>query len=277
MAMRIVRRPSLLALAAAGSLALGALVLTAWVFAARGGDSPAVDLLPNLVQAPPGKLNGRDGGTPARPTFFLGFESAAANVGAGPLVVAGLRLDTRAPRMRLWQELSRSDGSTRRLPVRATLRYVRSPDHSHWHLLGFMRYELRDARGNRILRDRKTGFCLGDRYTVEPPVRGRATTPAFPDRCGEGAPRLRSIREGISVGWGDDYAANLEGQEFDVTSLPPGRYVIVHRVNPERILRESDSSDNTASMAIDLTWPRGRKQPPRIDVVARCEGAAVCP
>ena len=36
-----------------------------------------------------------------------------------------------------------------------------------------MRYELRSADGARLMRDRKTGFCLGDRYRV---------AYAFPDR-----------------------------------------------------------------------------------------------
>jgi hypothetical protein len=29
-------------------------------------------------------------------------------------------------------------------------------------------------------------------------------------------------------------------------------------------------------MALELSWPRGRKAPPRVDVVARCQGAATC-
>ena len=47
------------------------------------------------------------------------------------------------------------------------LRYVVSPDHRHWHLLRFERYELRrPGSRSRSSRDRKTGFCLGDRYAV---------------------------------------------------------------------------------------------------------------
>ena len=53
--------------------------------------------------------------------------------------------------------------------------------------------------------------------------------------------------------------------------------MLVHRVNAGRDFRESDYTDNVASMALDLSWPRGRKQPPRIDVVARCPRTATCP
>jgi hypothetical protein len=255
-------------------LLVGALALFRW---ADGGGDEVGDLLPNLTQAAPGDLAGRTGGTPGAPRFFLGFESAAGNLGTGPLIVQGRRSTGEEPRMRLQQQIRRSDGSTRFVPIRATLRFVRSSDHSHWHLDGFMRYELRSKDGARVLRDRKTGFCLGDRYRVAASLPGRASTRRFSDRCGKGEPGLLTIREGISIGWGDNYRPHLEGQEFELTGLAGGRYVLVHRVNPRRQLQESDYSDNTASMAIDLSWPRGRKLPPRIDVAARCPRTATCP
>ena len=53
------------------------------------------------------------------------------------------------------------------MPGVGKVRYVVSPDHRHWHLLGFDHYALRRP-GSRapVVRDRKTGFCLGDRYAV---------------------------------------------------------------------------------------------------------------
>jgi hypothetical protein len=245
----------------------------AWGVAASRGDVD--DLLPNLTQAVPNELSGRTGGTAAAPRFFLGFESAAGNLGVGPLLVLGRRPGAEQ-KMTLRQRILRSDGTERTVPLRATLQYVRSRGHSHWHVLGFMRYELRNVEGVQVVKDRKTGFCLGDRYRVERALPGRAPSPKFSDRCGKGAPGLRSIREGISVGWGDNYLPHLEGQELEITSLAPGRYVLVHRVNPSRDLRESDYTDNVSSMAIELGWPGGHKQPPRIDVVGRCPGTAAC-
>ncbi len=179
--------------------------------------------------------------------------------------------------MRLVQRIDRSDRSKRVVRLRATLRYVSSPTHSHWHLLGFMRYELRTTDGRRVRRDRKTGFCLGDRYPIPATLAGAPIAALYTDECGRTQPDLLKLREGISVGWGDDYKPHLEGQEFDITGLAPGRYVLVHRVNPERVLIESDYGDNTSSMAFDLGWPRGMSAPPRIDVVARCPDKASCP
>jgi lysyl oxidase len=252
-----------------------AIAVSLLVGTSRGGET--IDLVPNLDQAAPGELAGRTGGTLAKPQFFLGFESAAENVGEGPLVVIGNRPNVGVSRMRIVQEIRRTDGSTRTIPAPASLRYVRSPDHSHWHFLGFMRYELRTAEGRRVRRDRKTGFCLGDRYRLGLKPAHAEASPRFADECGKGKPGLLSMREGISVGYGDNYKANLEGQEFDVTELPAGRYVLVHRVNPQRLLRESDYGNNAASMALALSWPRGRRLPPRIDVIARCPATATCP
>ena len=89
-------------------------------------------------------------------------------------------------------------------------------------------------------------------------------------------PLLRSVREGISPGYGDDYDPLLEGQYVDVTGLPAGRYELVHRVNADRRLRESDYRNNAASIVLDLSWPRGVAHEPAIDVVARCGDGRRC-
>lgn len=259
----------------AGSAVLAATAVVVLLIVSQKDET--TELLPNLDQAAPGELSGRNGGTPGEPRFFFGFASAAGNIGEGPLVVDGKRASVSEPRMRLVQHIDRSDGSRRTVALRATLQYVSSPTHSHWHLLGFMRYELRAADGRRVRRDRKTGFCLGDRYRLQLTLDGTPTSALFSDQCGKSQRKLLKLREGISVGWGDDYKPHLEGQEFDVTTLAPGRYVLIHRVNPARLLRESDYSDNAASMAFDLSWPRGRNLPPRVDVVARCPATATCP
>ena len=253
-------------LAAAAVLALIALGV------ARGGKT--VDLLPDLDQAAPGELSGRTGGTTANPRFFLGFESAAGNLGDGPLIVLGSRPSARVRTMRVTQEIQRTDGTARSVGVATRLRYVRSPDHSHWHLLGFMRYELRSADGSLVRPDRKTGFCLGNRYEIRPPLE-RKPKPRF--GCGKNKPGVLGVREGISVGYGDDYDAHLEGQEFEITGLPAGRYLLVHRVNSRRLLTEKDYGNNAASMALELSWPRGTRLPPSIEVVARCPSSASCP
>ena len=273
--MRVERPRRLALLAGAVIVLIAAGSVVAWSVAANQGAPD--DLLPNLTPAVADDLSGRTDGTVVSPRFFLGFKSASANLGNGPLVVLGSRPSAEQKEMVLRQRIERSDGSVRTVPLRATLRYVRSADHSHWHVRDFMRYELRTADGVRVVRDQKTGFCLGDRYRVEQALPGRAQKARYSDRCGKGAPRLLKIREGISVGWGDDYLPHLEGQELEITEVLPGRYVLVHRVNPTRDIRETDYSDNASSMAIDIGWPNGRAAAPSIGVVARCPLTATCP
>ena len=74
-----------------------------------------------------------------------------------------------------------------------------------------------------------------------------APEPRYTSRCGLGEPELLAIQEGISVGYGDDYTANLEGQYLRLTGLRAGRYVLVHTVNAKHRLRELDYSNNSSS------------------------------
>jgi lysyl oxidase len=213
------------------------------------------DLLPDLVQEAPQDI----GISHVRGHVLLGFMSAVHNAGDGPLIIRAGRPNARVRDMTAAQVVTRTDGSTRRIGGVGFLRYVRSPDHSHWHFLPFERYELR-REGSRVglVRDRKSGFCLGDRYRVEPrPVRA-VGAPAYVGRCGLANPARLSLTEGISVGWGDDYAAYLDGQHIDVTTVPAGRYVLVHSVNVSGRILERDRTNNVASRRIELRRARGR-------------------
>ena len=239
----------------------------------------AVDLLPDLDQEPPGALTGKTRTTRDGRRFRLGFASSVANEGKGPLIVRGRRASTREPVMRAVQEIRRSDGSRRRAGVAGTIRYVHSETHQHWHLVPFDQYELRRASDYVSVRpDRKTGFCLGDRYDRNEGVRlpNEPPTKVWRTRCGQRRKDLLTIVEGISVGYADNYQPQLEGQFFDVTGLAAGRYVLVHHVNPDRRLLESDYDNNAASLLFELRWPRGFAASPSIRVIERCAETPRC-
>jgi hypothetical protein len=74
---------------------------------------------------------------------------------------------------------------------------------------------------------------------------------------------------GISKGFGADF----DGQSVDVTNVPAGRYVLVHRVNPQRSLEEGDYANNAASLLIQL---RRAGSIPSVRVLARCPRAGTC-
>lgn len=205
---------------------------------------------------------------------LLGFRSAVRNVGDGPLIVRGARPARAAPAMEARQVVRLTGGGSVAFEGAGRLRYVTSPDHSHWHLSPFQRYRLvRAGDGAEVARDRKSGFCLGDRYSADASLPAAPPRPVFRSRCGLGAPRLLGLTQGISVGYGDDYAAYLEGQALRLTGLPAGRYALVHRVNENGLLRESRVSNNVASVLLALSWRAGR---PSVAVLRRCPGSERC-
>ena len=216
--------------------------------AACGGSVPA-ELLPDLDQEPPEYVIFAALGE----RYVLTFDSAVSNVGAGPMLVTGRRPSSE-PGMAVEQVVIRADGSEEAQPVDAVMRYEVTESHGHWHLMGFERYEIRRASDHALVgTSRKVGFCLSDRYEAAPAdLPGEPEEPVWIEECGRNHPELVEMREGISVGWGDEYVPTLEGQYVDVTGLPQGRYEIVHRVNTKRILRESDYANNAASVLVEL-------------------------
>ena len=100
------------------ALAVAAVAAVAVVVAFASGSDGESELLPDLDVAAPGELSGRTVGTADDPRFFLGFDSAAANVGDGPLIVVGSRPNRRQLEMTVVQRTESEDGPARTLPGR---------------------------------------------------------------------------------------------------------------------------------------------------------------
>jgi len=232
----------------------------------------AQELLPDLVQTNPRDVGTRtDAGRVA-----LGFASAVENHGAGPLLVSGSRLPGKAS-MTAEQLIERADGTRRRVPQVGRILFTRGK-HNHWHYLRFDRYELRRASDYALASpDRKSGFCLGDRYDTDRAFRAKPRRAALVGQCRPDEPGALSVGQGISVGYGDDYPSYLEGQSIDISGLPAGRYLLVHRVNADGRLRETDYSNNASSILLSLRWPRGHAGEPNLTRVKTCLGTDRCP
>ena len=237
------------------------------------------DLLPDLDQEAPSELAIRTAVDNGQTIWVLGFRSAVRNIGAGPLTIEGSRSNTDTPAMAVTQLVNRIDAPTRVVRNVGTLQFVTSPDHDHWHYMQFdryelLRYELRSAYTDaEVATDRKTGFCLGDRYAVPLALPAAPSQPVYTGSCGLDRPGLLTMREGISVGYGDDYSAFLEGQDLPISGLPDGRYVLVHRVNADGLLEELSSANNAASLLLELSWRQGT---PHIRVLDTCPDTAEC-
>jgi len=230
------------------------------------------ELLPDLDQASPAAISvvlreGRE---------HLAFLSAVENMGVGPLLLSGRRPNAAEPEMRARQIVRKADGTATTYVLEARLRFIVSATHRHWHLLGFERYELRTPGGEAVGRDRKTGYCLGDRYDADSGsrIRGEPRRAVWTQECGRGQRGRLRISEGISPGFGDDYVPLLEGQFIDVTGLPPGRYVLIHRANPANDVRESSYANNAASALLELG--RDGQGSATVTVLATCPDTASC-
>ena len=230
-----------------------------------------LELLPDFDQQPPRDLEVRRTGR----RFLLWFTSAADNVGLGPFIVNGRRRG--AGSMRAGQRVRLGNGSLRTYPEVGFWRYNASSDHSHWHLFAFQRYELRRADGSVVVRDRKSGFCIGDRYGVAPGrIAGRTSRPIFRGFCNLYQPSAGQVDAGTSVGFSDRYHSRLDGQNVDLTNVQAGRYVLVNRANPSADLRELRYENNAASIAIQVRWPKGRRSAPAVRVLSTCPDSDRC-
>ena len=226
-----------------------------------------VELLPDLDQQPPTDLDVRS----EHGRYGLWFTAATDNVGIGPLIVSGVR---QGITMTALQRVRTSDGGTRGYPRVGFWRYNHSSDHSHWHLLHYQRYELRTQNGRVLVRDRKSGFCLGDRYGIAPGrVVNRVRKPVFIGFCNLYAPDAETVDGGTSIGFSDRYHSRLDGQNVDITSVPAGDYTLVHKTNTQLLIRELRYSNNAASVAIRLTRPNGR---PHVRVLRVCPDSERC-
>ncbi len=74
------------------------------------------------------------------------------------------------------------------------------------------------------------------------------------------------MQEGLGPGYVDLYQAYLEGQSIEVTGVKAGVYYLVHRVNADSSLCESNLSNNAAASKIRL-WPNGYGVAPYVSVL----------
>lgn len=245
-----------------------------------GGPPPTPDasgrFLPDLVEILPGRV-----GIAHRRGFFgrrrtlLTFAAAAENHGAGPMIIRASRPSRAFRTMRATQLVVRSNGTREPVGFAGRLRYIRGGGHDHWHLQGFMSYELRTVFGARLRGGHKMGFCLGDRYDANPAVRESGEVGAvFYRHCGLGRPDRLRLSQGISVGFGDVYPAGLRGQYVDITGLRSGRYVLVQRIDPFHRLLDLHEDNDVSSVLVSIAR-RGTRTSARI--LAWCTSTASCP
>jgi hypothetical protein len=161
-----------------------------------------------------------EGATLAGTRLLLRFDTIIVNVGDRALVV-GDPVDPVPP-------LTASD-------------FAFSPCHGHFHFTDWAEYSLVDSLGTPVALGHKQAFCLVDSLRYELFAFG----PVYVD-CDF---------QGISPGWGDLYARDLDGQWVDVTGVPEGDYTLVVAVNVAGKIVEDDVAPNVVEVPVHVPDP----------------------
>jgi hypothetical protein len=190
---------------------------------------------------------------------FLDFGATVWDKGPSPMVVEGFRRPGEAI-MDGWEYFYEDGEPVGRAPA-GDLMYDARPGHQHWHFEQFARYSLLAEDQTQIVRSEKTGFCLAPTDAIDMTAPGANWNPysvGLATACGSRS----SIwtREVLPTGWGDTYFQGLPGQSFDITDLPNGHYFIAVEANPDGLLIEGSTSNNTELREIILRGKRGHRK-----------------
>ncbi|XP_029005297.1 lysyl oxidase-like 5a [Betta splendens] len=133
----------------------------------------------------------------------------------------------------------KNQGTADFLPVKPRHEWEWHSCHQHYHSMeAFSNYDLLDvSTGQKVAEGHKASFCLED-TSCDPGVRRRFACTAH--------------TQGLGPGCYDTYHANIDCQWIDITDVPPGNYVLKVTVNPSRLVRESDFSNN--EVRCDVTY-----------------------
>lgn len=176
----------------------------------------------------------------------LRFSTTSWNGGTGPLELAAGEVETGSGKLRVYQVVYQSGGSSI-LHFAGAFEY--HPAHDHMHFNDFALYTLQpvNAPGGSSRTGVKTTFCVLDTTAVNLALPGAPGSP-FYSRCG------RDL-QGISVGWGDTYGAHLAGQEIDFTGNADGIYQLKIEVDPKKVLVETNENDNVSCVLLSIRKP----------------------
>lgn len=109
--------------------------------------------------------------------------------------------------------------------------------HGHEHFEEFADYQLFDESNNELNVGHKAGFCVLDAGSYQ----GRTCNGKF--TCSD---------MGISAGCQDVYNSSLACQWLDITDVPDGTYILKITTNPNGILFETDYTNNSTAIFIQI-------------------------
>jgi Lysyl oxidase len=197
----------------------------------------------------------------------LRFDQVLGNIGDGPLDIRFDRPSGVAPVegqvVPTRQRIYRSDGRFSDVPAGNVHWHA---VHHHYHFDGFAQSKLwkADALGRRVgvvpvATGNKVSFCIAT-TNINPAYWGQRAfgADAYPaPDCLEAASTSGGIdhfKQGMSIGWTDEYNWFLPGQYVEVTSVPNGDYILDTTVDPTSRLVEEDKTNNCGSVRVRLSF-----------------------
>ncbi|WP_405808709.1 lysyl oxidase family protein [Streptomyces sp. NBC_01520] len=198
-----------------------------------------------------------DGSAPGKD--FLAFSANVWNAGPAQLVVDGFRAPGKEL-MDAYQYFYDASGKQVGYTPTGTMEWDPRPGHEHWHFTDFASYRLLKADRKETVRSGKEAFCLANTDAVDYTVKNANWHPDNTDlstACGQ--ENSISVREVLDVGSGDTYTQDLPGQSFDITGLANGTYYIQVLANPEKRLKETDLTNNSALRKVVLGGKPGAR------------------
>ncbi|MFE7133182.1 lysyl oxidase family protein [Streptomyces sp. NPDC057638] len=190
---------------------------------------------------------------------YLSFSANVWNAGPAKLVVDGFRTPGKEL-MDAYQYFYDANGKQVGYTPTGTMEWDPRPGHEHWHFTDFASYRLLKADQKEAVRSGKEAFCLANTDAVDYTVKNANWHPSNTDlstACGQES--SISVREVLDVGSGDTYTQDLPGQSFDITDVPNGTYYIQVLANPEKRLKETSLTNNSALRKIVLGGKPGKR------------------
>lgn len=202
-------------------------------------------LLPDLVTLPPTDLRIRI--NPADGHKILRFTNSIMNNGPGRMEIWGVT-NPASGKMTVTQHIYNSEDSAE---SRVVGEFFFHPEHNHWHLGDFARYEIwsigTDGELDSVVAvSNKISYCLRDDARSDIAVAASRQTYTT----------CNHERQGISAGWIDIYRYHLPGQSIDITFLPDSIYALRSTVDPENRLWEQNPANNTTVLYIEIEGNR---------------------
>ena len=172
---------------------------------------------------------------------LLRVATISANIGSGPLVLGSSSRtgESGAAVQRIFDErLGYIDVPSGK--------FVLSASHGHTHLDSYQALRLVRS-GSTVAQTGKISFCITDVFPRESNLDVLRPV-AIPLSLFDCSPRV----QGINVEMADYYGPALAEQYLDVTGVPPGRYELQIVTDPEGRITESNETNNSVSLEVDL-------------------------